>query len=413
MTVAILDPAAGISGDMLLGALVDAGAPTSWLEALPGRLGYSGVGVTVSRVSRASVAAAKVDFVIPGADGLRDTHAPGPHGHGHHVGALLDRIRSAPLTPWVRDHALRAFELLAQAEARVHGTTPDAVHLHEVGATDAVLDIVGAVEGFEQLGVTEIYHLPVAVGSGWVRAAHGTLPVPAPATAVLLEGLELRHDGPVSGEATTPTGAALLRTLSRGRPPARWRLARSGWGAGTRDPDAYPNALRLLLGDVAAEAGILEVIATDLDDLSPEYLEPARSAVLAAGAVECVAWAVQGKKGRLALRVEALAPADRADAVITALLRHSTTAGIRRTTSARVTLPRREITVELAGGHRVRVKVWRGPDGPRWKAEYDDVAALAGRLDRPAWEVAREAEALAHPLVQNDNARNSRTEEQA
>jgi uncharacterized protein (DUF111 family) len=129
--------------------------------------------------------------------------------------------------------------------------------------------------------------------------------------------------------------------------------------------------------------------------------------------VECFAWAVQGKKGRLSLRVEALAPADLADAVIGALLRHSTTAGIRRTTATRVTLPRHEVEVELAGGHRVRVKVWRGPDGPRWKAEYDDVAAVAGRLDRPAWQVAREAEALARPLVQDDTERYSRTEEQA
>jgi hypothetical protein len=412
MPVAILDPAAGISGDMLLGALVDAGAPTAWLEGLPARLGYPDVAVTVTRVSRAAVAAAKVDFVIPGA-GTRDSHAPDRPGNGHHVGALLDRIRHAPLTPWVREHATRAFEMLAQAEARVHGTTPEAVHLHEVGATDAVLDIVGAVEGFEQLGVTEIYHLPVAVGSGWVEAAHGSLPVPAPATAVLLEGLDLREDGPVTGEATTPTGAALLRALSRGRPPARWRLVRSGWGAGTRNPHGYPNALRLLLGDVAAEAGVLDVIATDLDDLSPEYLEPVRGAALEAGAVECYTWAVQGKKGRLSLRVEALAPADRADAVIAALLRHSTTAGIRRTTTTRVTLPRREITVELAPGHRVRVKVWRGPDGVRWKAEFEDVAAVAQRLDRPAWRVAREVEALAGPLAQNDNERFSRTEEQA
>jgi uncharacterized protein (TIGR00299 family) protein len=412
MPVAILDPAAGISGDMLLGALIDAGAPPEWLEGLPARLGCPDVRVTTSRVTRAAVAAVKVTFVIPG-DAGHDRHAPDASGHGHHVAALCDRIRRAPLSPWVRDHALRAFESLAAAEARVHGTTPEQVHLHEVGGTDAVLDVVGAAEGFERLGVTEIYHLPVAVGSGWVHAAHGALPVPAPATAVLLEGQELRHDGPVTGEATTPTGAALLRTLSRGRPPARWRLTRAGWGAGTRDPGDYPNALRLLLVEPAAEAGMLEVITTDLDDLSPEYLEPLRAAVLGAGAVECFAWAVQGKKGRLALRVEALAPADRADAVVAALLRHSTTAGVRRSTSTRVTLSRREVSVELAPGERVRVKVWRGPDGPRWKAEYDDVAAAAGRLDRPAWRVAREAEALAQPLTQDDDERISRTEEQA
>jgi hypothetical protein len=311
------------------------------------------------------------------------------------VADLLARIVRAPLAPAVRDTAVRAFEQLAQAEARVHGTTPAAVHLHEVGATDAVLDIVGGVEGLAELGVTDVYNLPVAVGSGWVQAAHGALPVPAPATAVLLEGRELSHGGPVSGEATTPTGAALLRVLSQGAPPSRWRLLRSGWGAGARDPAEYPNALRLLLVETAPEAGVLEVVATDLDDLQPEYLDPLRTAVFRAGAVECVAWAVQGKKGRMALRVEALAPADRADAVVAALLGHSTTAGVRRTVATRVTLPRRTVAVELPGGFRVQVKVWDGPDGPRWKAEFDDVLAVAEQSGRPAWQVAREAERLA------------------
>jgi pyridinium-3,5-bisthiocarboxylic acid mononucleotide nickel chelatase len=393
MTVAILDPAAGISGDMLLGALVDAGAPHAWLERLPARLGYPDVRVEVAKVTRGAVAATKVTFRIPGDDG-HDTHrAHG--GHGHHVGDLIARIVRAPLAPAVRDTAVRAFEQLAEAEARVHGTTPAAVHLHEVGATDAVLDIVGGVEGLAELGVTDVYNLPVAVGHGWVESAHGALPVPAPATAVLLEGRELSHGGPVSGEATTPTGAALLRVLSQGAPPSRWRLLRSGWGAGTRNPAEYPNALRLLLVETAPEAGVLEVVATDLDDLQPEYLDPLRAAVFRAGAVECVAWAVQGKKGRMALRVEALAPADRADAVVAALLGHSTTAGVRRAVATRVTLPRRTVEVELPDGFRVQVKVWDGPDGPRWKAEFDDVLAVAEQSGRPAWQVAREAERLA------------------
>jgi len=401
MPVAILDPSAGISGDMLLGALIDAGAPEAWLQGLPARLGYRGVRVEVTRVTRGAVAATKVDFRIPGDDGMTSHHHHATDGHGHHVADLLARIGRAPLSPAVRDTATRAFQVLAAAEARVHGTTPDAVHLHEVGATDAVLDIVGAVEGMAELGVTSVYSLPVAVGSGWVEAAHGTLPVPAPATAVLLEGQELTHGGPVTGEATTPTGAALLRVLSQGPPPARWRLIRSGWGAGTRNPGGYPNALRLLLAEPAIEAGVLEVIATDLDDLQPEYLDPLRAAVFAAGAVECVAWAVQGKKGRMALRIEALAPSDRGDAVVRALLGHSTTAGVRRTVAMRVTLPRRELQVELTSGQRVRVKVWDGPDGPRWKAEFDDVLAAAEQLQRPAWLVARDAERRAGAMVRN------------
>src|SRR5438067_1670901 len=141
--------------------------------------------------------------------------------HGRHVGELVRLVEQAPVSQWVRERAVRAFRLIGEAEGRVHSLPPEDVHLHEVGAVDAVLDIVGAIEGFERLGVEAVYNLPVAVGTGWVEAAHGTLPVPAPATAILLEGLELASGGPVEGEATTPTGAALLRVLSLGAGPQR------------------------------------------------------------------------------------------------------------------------------------------------------------------------------------------------
>src|SRR5881296_167118 len=215
MRIAILDPAAGISGDMTLGALLSLGIPASWLEALPRRLGLDGVGVTVRDVARAGVACKKVEFAIP----------EQPHGGGRHVGELVRLVEHAPVSPWVKDRAVRAFRLIGEAEGRVHGVSPEKVHLHEVGAVDAVLDIVGAIEGFEQLGVDAIYTWPIAVGRGWIEAAHGALPVPAPATAILLEGLELvgGGGGPVEGEATTPTGAALVRVLATGAPPERWR----------------------------------------------------------------------------------------------------------------------------------------------------------------------------------------------
>jgi uncharacterized protein (TIGR00299 family) protein len=392
MRIAILDPAAGISGDMVLGALLDAGAPRDWLVELPARLGFPAVRVDIRQVQRAGVQATKVDFAIP-------ETAAGPTAHGRHVPEIIGSVRSAPVSEWVRTRAVRAFELLGDAEASVHGTSIDRVHLHEVGAVDAVLDIVGSVEGFERLGIETVYHLPVAVGSGWVRAAHGELPVPAPATARLLEGQDVTSAGPVEGEATTPTGAALLRVLSRGAPPARWRLERAGWGAGTRDPHRYPNALRLLLAEAAVEAGIIEVIAVDLDDLSPEYVEPLRQAVFASGAVECVVWPVHGKKGRTGLRLEALAAPEHAKPVIDAVFRHSTTGGVRRATMLRETLNRRELTVELSDAVRVRIKVWDGPGGTRVKAEYEDVVAAAGRLGTPAWQVAREAERRAAALM--------------
>jgi hypothetical protein len=387
MRIAILDPAAGISGDMLLGALIDAGAPRAWLEGLPARLGIPQVSIRIGGVQRAGLSATRVDVQIP----EPDPHPAAP-GHGRHIAELQAMVRRAPLSRQVQERTVRAFQLMGEAEARVHGTTVDRVHLHEVGALDAVVDIVGGVEGFERLGVEAVYHRPVAVGQGWVHAAHGGLPVPAPATALLLEGQEIAAAGPVEGEATTPTGAVLLRVLSKGAPPERWRLLGSGWGAGQRNPNGYPNALRLMLATAAPEAGAVEVVITDLDDLSPEYVEPFRAAVFAAGAVDCVTWPLHGKKGRGGVRVEAVVPAEQVERVIDAMFRHSTTAGVRRVAMTRHTLPRRELALELNGAGRVRVKVWDAPGGARWKAEFDDVAAAAERLGRPAWEVAREVE---------------------
>jgi pyridinium-3,5-bisthiocarboxylic acid mononucleotide nickel chelatase len=416
---AIIDPAAGISGDMLLGALIAAGAEPEWLRALPARLGFPDVRVEISQVDRAGIRATKVDVVLP--EGAREEpsvpvehHAhehAGDHAHAHghgphrHVGELLGILERAPLSPWVRERAVRAFTLLGEAEGRIHGVPAAEVALHEVGAVDALVDIVAAVEGFEQLGITRIYHRPVAVGTGWVRAAHGVIPVPAPATAVLLEGIEVGPNGPVVGEATTPTGAALLRALSSGAPPARWRAVAAGaWGAGGRNPEGYPNALRLLVAEPALEAGEVVLLSTDLDDLSPEYLDPLREALFAAGALDVQLWGTQMKKGRAGFRIEALVSPGEADSVADALFRHSTTAGIRRQVLERVTLGRQEMELDAGDGMRVRVKILEAPDGPRVKPEYDDVAAVARRTGRPAHEVARDLQYRALRLVRPDGA---------
>jgi uncharacterized protein (TIGR00299 family) protein len=394
---AILDPAAGISGDMLLGALLAAGAPARWLQAVPARLGFPEVRVDVTSVLRGGVQATKVDVVLPGErkeepSDLQHDHEDHNHHHGphRHIGELIDIVERADISHWVRERAVRAFRLLGEAEGRVHGMPAERVPLHEVGAVDALVDIVAGIEGFEQLGMDRIYSRPVALGSGWVRAAHGTMPVPAPATSILIEGLEVATSGPVSGEATTPTGAVLLRVLSSGAPPAQWRALQAGaWGAGTRDPSGYPNALRLILAAAAVEAGEVVLLSTDMDDLSPEYLEPLREALFAAGALDVQVWATQMKKGRTGFRIEVTAPRD-ADAVVAALFRHSTTSGVRRQIAERVTLARRQFEVTSADGTAVRVKVLEGPDGPRVKPEYEDVAAVARRTGQPAHEVARD-----------------------
>jgi uncharacterized protein (TIGR00299 family) protein len=406
---AIIDPAAGVSGDMLLGAVVGAGAPGEWLQGLPSRLGFPEVKIAIEQVDRCGVAATKVTVTLPGgeveapAELVHSHHHETSHGHRHgeaehqhedhhhgphrHVGELIGMIERAPISPWVRERAVQAFRLLGEAEGRVHGLPADLVPLHEVGAIDALVDIVGAIEGFERLGVEEIYHRPLALGNGWVRAAHGVIPVPAPATAILVEGLEIGPNGPVTGEATTPTGAVLIRVLSGGEAPAQWRMRTSAWGAGGRNPAGYPNALRLIVADPVLEAAETVMLATDIDDLNPEYLEPLREAVMAAGALDVQVWATQMKKGRTGFRLEIVTSESAAVAVTEALFRHSTTAGVRRWRAERVTLPRSEIVVSVAG-EQVRVKVLEGPGGLRVKPEFDDVAALALKQGRPIQDVA-------------------------
>jgi uncharacterized protein (TIGR00299 family) protein len=437
---AIIDPAAGISGDMLLGALLASGAPREWLEGLPARLGLTDVSVRIEDVERCSVHSVKVTVCLPdgASEGPGKPHQPHDHGHhdhghghthhhehphshesdpshvtrltshdhhGHrHVGELIGMIERAPLSPWVRERAVKAFTLLGEAEGRVHGLATADVPLHEVGAWDALVDIVGSIEGFEQLGITEIFARPVVTGDGWVRAAHGQLPVPAPATAILLEGLPVAPNGPVRGEATTPTGAALLRVLSGGNPPPHWRATRSGWGAGTRNPREYPNALRLILAEGVPEAARVSIITADLDDLSPEYLEPLREALSDAGAVDVQLWPTMAKKGRVGFRLEAVTPEGTEPAVAEACFRHSTTAGVRWTAAERLTLPRHERAVRV-DGHSVRVKVIDTPAGPRVKPEYEDVSRTARATGRPAIEVAALARAAAERLEADEAER--------
>lgn len=418
---ALIDPAAGISGDMLLGALIDLGAPPAWLRGLPARLGAPNVEVDIADVMRCGMRSTKVTVRLNGAtegpgdvnhthehpqhhhadghhhhSGTDHHHAPGSHAH-RHVGELLGMIQAADLSPWTKERATAAFRLLAEAEGRIHGVAPESVSLHEVGAFDALVDIVGAVEGFEQLGIVDIRTRPVALGSGWVRAAHGLLPVPAPATAILVEGLAIAADGPIVGEATTPTGAALLRALvSRSEPLGQWAAVRTGWGAGGRDPAGYANTLRVVIGEAVAHPDeVVTIIATDLDDLSPEYLEPLRAALVTAGALDVQSWPTQMKKGRTGFRVEALATADRIGSVTTAFFKNSTTAGVRRWAAERSTLPRHHWVLQTDDGQQFRIKTTEGPQGPHVKPEFDDVLAAAERTGQPAHQLFRMIQAQA------------------
>ena len=372
MKIAILDPFSGISGDMTLGALVAVGLDPDWLRALPTRMGLDGVTVRIGAVERAHIACTKVDFDIP------------PQPHGRHIHQIRKLVAQAEVPPRVQRLADEAFTAIATIEAEMHGTTPEKVHLHEVGAVDAILDVVGSIWGFEMLGVERVYCNPISLGDGTVKAAHGELPVPAPATMRLLEGLAVRSGPPGSGELTTPTGAALVRTLSTGLPPADFVPARSGFGAGTKELQGRANALRITLADMAGGNGAgssgterLVVLASDIDDMAGEYLAAAADRLRAAGALDVVALSTVMKKGRPGTRIEVLCTPELANELEDMLLNESSTIGVRRMSVERRALPRTVRRVDVLG-HPVAVKVVRLPSGrQRIKPEFDDVAAVS------------------------------------
>lgn len=389
VSIAILDPFSGISGDMALGALVDLGLSTEWLTSLPRRLGLDGVVVHVHDARRAGIACKKVDFSIP------------PQPHGRHL-AHIRRIIAASSAPTpVQERAGAAFTAITEAEAAIHGTTVDRVHLHEVGAVDAILDIVGTIWGLTELGVTRVHCGTVSLGDGFVTAAHGVLPVPAPATLKLLEGFRVRPGPEGSGELVTPTGAALVRALVSGSVPLEYVPIRSGFGAGTKDPADRPNVLRIILAHDAsmnpdARDGLeeqLTVLATDIDDMSAEHVAAAADALREAGALDVTCITALMKKGRVGTRIELLTRAADADRLESLLFARTTTLGIRRALVSRRALARDVRTVEVLG-HEIRVKVSSLPDGRRRaKPEYEDVRAVAEATGRTLQDVSTLAHA--------------------
>jgi uncharacterized protein (TIGR00299 family) protein len=377
--IAILDAFSGIAGDMTLGALLDLGLDPDWLRALPATLGLEGIGVRIERVKRGEIAGWKVDFDIP------------PQPHGRHLKHLKAIVEASPAPARVKEKANAAFEAVATVEAEIHGTTIEKVHLHEVGAVDAILDIVGSIWGFDLLGVSGVYCGTIALGDGFVDAAHGRLAIPAPATLRLLEGQSVRNGPEGSGELTTPTGAALVKVLSLGVAPAEYRPIKSGYGAGTKDPKGRANVLRIILGEVGEVSGeeceTLDLLAADMDDMTGEYLAAAADLLRDSGALDVTLLHTIMKKGRPGVRIEVLCrPADRGR-LEELLLRESSTIGVRRAQVRRRALPRSEISVEVFG-HQVAVKTVKLPGGgERAKAEYDDVRRVARESGRTTSEV--------------------------
>ena len=354
---------------MTVAALLDLGLPLEWLQRFVAELKLGDIGVDAERVNRKGIAATRLVLNLP------HEHA---HRHLHHVVKIIE---GTGVRPEVRDRAVHAFTLLAEAEASVHGTTVQRVHFHEVGALDAIIDVLCAVAGCYELGATEFYTRPVALGRGWVDMEHGHFPVPPPAVLKLLAGIPVR-DPDFEGECTTPTGAALVKALSGGAPPpVTFTPVANGFGAGTRDPQDRPNVLRLVL--IEPQAGgedAVMVVQCDVDDLPPEYVPTLLQAVLDAGAADCSAQPLVMKKGRPGVRIEALAPPQALDAVQAALFRAGTTIGVRFWPAARRTLAR-QVETATWRGQEVRVKRSALPGGgERAKPEFEDVARAAASL---------------------------------
>jgi hypothetical protein len=375
MRVAYLDMFSGVSGDMLLGACLDAGVPLSELEVALAPLGLEGIHLSAERVERHGIAATRCVVDVPDTAGERD------------LGEILDLIGSAKLPARVRECARRVFERLAEAEAKVHDTTPDRIHFHEVGALDAIVDVVGGVWCLDRLGIERVHVSPFTLGRGWIRAAHGALPVPPPAVLELVTGWPLA-ESLVAAELTTPTGAALATTLAEGRGlPADFVPEKVGYGAATRELVEQPNLLRIVIGTSAVSSPALVMVECDLDDLSPQFFEPLAERLYDAGAVEVHWMPVQMKKQRPGVTVRALAPMTMVERVGQAFFTETTTIGFRWWPVWRETLAREEAEVETSLG-TVAVKRVRRPDG-RWETrpEYESCREIARRLDRSVRDV--------------------------
>ncbi|MGB6610444.1 MAG: nickel pincer cofactor biosynthesis protein LarC [Acidobacteriaceae bacterium] len=400
MKIGRIECFAGISGDMLLGALVDAGVPPELLRQAAASLKI-GAELRIHSVDRGGIQATKVDVLEHGVPAQGEEnhghHHEGEHSHRHerpsdheHTHSrnwpqIRALISGAELPAATKKIALRAFQLLAEAEAKVHGIAPEQVHFHEVGAVDTITDIVCAAAGLDALGVTRWLCSPVNVGSGFVNCAHGRMPVPAPATAELLKGVPVYSAGPEM-ELTTPTGAAMLRALGcefDAQPPLT--VSAIGYGAGGRDPEGFANVLRLSIG-TPVEAAIEKrsfsadrviVLECALDDATPQVLAHAMELALEHGALDAMAAPATMKKGRLGTLLTVLCKPEHEDKLEKLLFRETTTLGIRRREEERVILEREFVPVDTQYG-KVRMKI-ASSAGEIFNAmpEYDDCRRAA------------------------------------
>jgi pyridinium-3,5-bisthiocarboxylic acid mononucleotide nickel chelatase len=447
MRIAYLECFSGMSGDMFLGALVDAGVPARVLEETVAALGV-GARLEISRVVRSGISATKVDVYVDGEKDLpreeywerqekhshshvpsghsheHDGHthslagessraepalslpkgvpAPHEHSHSHEHGRGLTEIRgiisAAAISAGAKNTAIAIFEALGRAEAKIHNTSVESVHFHEVGAVDAMVDIVCAAVGAEALGVDEIICSPLNVGGGTVQCAHGTFPVPAPATVELLADAPVYSSG-LQAELVTPTGAAIVKTLaSRFAAFPEMKIEKSGYGAGSRDFPGHPNVVRLTIGETAATAlaaktasETITVLEANLDDLNPQVFGYVMERLQAEGALDSFGMPVQMKKNRPGTLLTVLCKPEDSSKLTQLIFTETTTLGVRRRDEMRQTLARRWENVGTPWGE-VRIKV-ASMNGTitNYAPEYEDCRRIAAEHHVPLKQVMGEA----------------------
>jgi hypothetical protein len=379
--IAYFDCIAGVSGDMILGALLDAGLPESTLDERLAALKLRGLELRRRRVQKGGLAATQVDVLI--SDDVQERHLAG----------MEEIVEQSDLPPTVKERAKSVFRRLCQVEAEIHGTTPDKVHLHELGGLDTIVDVVGTLSGLDALEIERVYASPLPLGRGFVRGAHGQIPLPAPAAVALLKGV------PVVGsdlemELVTPTGAALLvsQAAAFGRIPPM-TLTAIGYGAGTRDLP-IPNVLRVLVGEQASPGGTivetLTVLETNIDDLNPEIYDYVMERLLKAGALDVSMSPVQMKKNRPGTLLSLLCRPSDAQPLTAILFAETSTLGVRQYEVARHALPRATLLVATPYGD-VRVKVASFAERQKAAPEYEDCRRLAESHQVPLHEVYRAA----------------------
>lgn len=386
MKLAYLDCPSGIAGDMTLAAMIDAGVPAERISEAIRSLGIEGVELVVEETQRKGFRGLHVKVVHPA------EHA---HRHLHHIDGMIDANET--LTPRQKDLAKRIFLKVGEAEAKVHGTTLQKVHFHEVGAVDSIADIVGAAVGWDLLEVDRVVCSPIPTGTGFVEIAHGRCSVPAPATAEILRGIPLQTSD-VPYELTTPTGAAIVATVvDQFGPLPSLRIEKIGYGCGTRELPNQPNLLRLLVGTSTDDPALLEqawVLETQVDDVTGEVLGHAAERLLEKGALDVYTTAVQMKKGRPGVKITVLCDQPLIGRLESILFRETGTLGIRRFPVSRQRLTREPLTVQTPMGPILGKVATVEGGGPVFSPEFEACRAIAqaqGMPLREVYEAARRA----------------------